>query len=52
MLLAAAMGDRRTFAYTWVPDGEDDVRRYLAKALDGPGRRYGAAVRDDPSQRR
>ena len=32
-LLAAATGDRRTFAYTWVPDGEEDVRRYLAKAL-------------------
>jgi RimJ/RimL family protein N-acetyltransferase len=32
-LLAAAMGDRRTFAYTWVPDGAQDVRRYLAKAL-------------------
>ena len=32
-LLAAASGDRRTFTYTWVPDGEADVRRYLAKAL-------------------
>ena len=30
----AAAGDRSTFTYTWVPDGEDDVRRYLAKALD------------------
>ncbi len=33
-LLAAAGGDRSTFTYTWVPDGEDDVRRYLAKALE------------------
>lgn len=32
-LMAAAAGDRRTFTYTWVPNGEDDVRRYLAKAL-------------------
>ena len=32
-LLAAAAGDRSTFTYTWVPDGDDDVRRYLAKAL-------------------
>jgi RimJ/RimL family protein N-acetyltransferase len=32
-LLAAAAGDRSTFAYTWVPDGDDEVRRYLAKAL-------------------
>lgn len=32
-LLAAAAGDRSTFAFTWVPDGPDDVRRYIAKAL-------------------
>jgi RimJ/RimL family protein N-acetyltransferase len=32
-LLAAAAGDRSTFTYTWVPDGDQDVNRYVARAL-------------------
>jgi RimJ/RimL family protein N-acetyltransferase len=32
-LAEAAAGDRATFAYTWVPDGGEDARRYVEAAL-------------------
>lgn len=32
-LAAAATGKRSSYGYTWVPDGEDDARRYVQAAL-------------------
>jgi N-acetyltransferase len=33
-LVRAASGDRSTYAFTWVPDGEAEVERYIALALE------------------
>src|SRR5579875_3807054 len=32
-LAAAAAGSRDSFGFTWVPDGEEDARRYVEAAL-------------------
>jgi len=32
-LAAAASGPRETYAYTWVPEGEEAMRRYVEEAL-------------------
>src|SRR5712691_4145956 len=32
-LAAAASGARETYAYTWVPEGEEAMRRYVEEAL-------------------
>ncbi len=46
-LAGAAAGERASFGYTWVPDGIDDARRYVAAALAGrdSGRAVPFAVR-------
>ena len=46
-LAAAAAADRRSYRLTWVPDGLDDARDYVAAALDGQadGRALPFAVR-------
>lgn len=52
-LAQAAAGDRSAYAYTWVPDGLDDARRYVEAALDGArdGRAVPFAIRHAGSGR-
>ena len=47
-LAEASAGGRDSFGYTWVPDGVDDARAYIAAALDGrdAGREVPFVVRD------
>jgi len=41
-LATAASGPRQSYAYTWVPEGEEAMRRYVEEALALAG--AGAAV--------
>lgn len=52
-LTEAAAGDRSGYAYTWVPDGHDDARRYVEAALAGArdGRAVPFAIRHSASGR-
>jgi N-acetyltransferase len=52
-LAEAAAADRSSYGFTWVPDGMDDARRYVAAALDhqATGRALPFAVRSQADDR-